>query len=463
VSSAKPLTLDAEAQEGAAPLPKMGSSARANPMPLDRVPAKSDMVSPSPTATVRGSETDAQESAAPFATTSVSQSSTSVTAALQEGQASVPVKAGDTEASKRTIAKAQATTSEAIHSSKADLHKVGAGGTGDPTLLPGGEVAPNNAVPHGEQREAGQLAQDQPTQDTPQAPADPSILPAQVSASTHDSKNDRQQEHAGVAKAVSTDASPISANRSASNADKAVADPDAASAAVSAAKVEPNGSANFKAELSAAPQAAQAPQNGAYVLFAPTGTSPNPLANLHGAGGDSKPTGLSEAGMESTVGGAASYSGSLQHESHGTLVATPTTLEVGVPRGTEGWLKIRAEVGSDGISASLSMASHAGQSALRDQLPAINAFLQGEKIHANATLLDKATLPSASNGGSSAAMDHGLGREGNAQREQRQFSQAHQETSELGEDSHTASLASGFGVLLPPGSACGGGSLSVLA
>jgi hypothetical protein len=126
-------------------------------------------------------------------------------------------------------------------------------------------------------------------------------------------------------------------------------------------------------------------------------------------------------------------------------------------------LKIRAEVGSDGISASLSTASHAGQSALRDQLPAINAFLQGERIHASATLLDKATLPSAGNGGSGAAMDHGLGREGGAHREQRQFSQAHQETPELAEDSHTASLASGFGVLLPPGSARGGGSLSVLA
>jgi hypothetical protein len=466
MGSAKPLTLDTASPQGAAPLPKTGSSARSNSMPLDRMPAKNEIASPSPTATVHGRETDAKESAAPITTTSPSQSSTAVTAAAQEDQASVPAKAGDAEATKRTIVKAQATTSEALHPSKADLHKVGAGGTGDPTRLAGGEAAPNNTVPHGEQREASQ-----PAQDTTQAPADPSILPAQVSTRANYSKNDRQQEHAG--KAVSTDGSPIPANRSASNPDNAVADPDAASAAVSVAKMEPNGSANFKAELSAAPQAAlasqlsqlsQLSQDGGYVVSAPTGTSPNPLANPHSAGGDSKSAGLSEAGMESTVSGAASYSESLQHESHGTLVATPTTLEVGVPRGAEGWLKIRAEVGSDGISASLSTASHAGQSALRDQLPAINAFLQGEQIHASATLLDKTTLPSASNGGSSAAMDHGLGREGSAQREQRQFSQAaHQETPELAEDSHTASPPSGFGVLLPPGSARAGGSLSVLA
>jgi len=452
LGSAKPLALGAEA-----PLPRAGSSARSNPMPVDRVPAKSEIVSPSPTETVRGREADAQESAAPIAMTSASPSSTAVTAATQEGQASVPAKAGDAEASKRTIVKAPAIPSEALHPAKADRHKVGAGGMGDPTHLPGGEVAPHNAVPQGEQREAGE-----PVQDTIQAPADPSIVPAQVPGNANDSKNARQQEHAGVAKAVSTDGSPIPASRSTSNPDNAVADTDAASAAVSVAKVEPNGSANFKAELSQASQAAlasQLSQAGGYVVSAPTGTSPNPLATPHGAGGDSKSAGLSEASVENTGSGTSSYSGSLQHESHGTLVATPTTLEVGVPRGADGWLKIRAEVGSDGISASLSTASHAGQSALRDQLPAINAFLQGEQIHASATLLDKTTLPSASEGGSRAAFDQGPGREGS----QRQFSQAHQETPELAEDSHTASLPSGFGVLLPTGSARTGASLSVLA
>jgi hypothetical protein len=462
MSLAKALGVDTETPKTVASLPRTGASPRSNVLPLDRVPADSEIVSPSPTATVRSRETDAQEPAIPLAAASASQSSTAGAVAAQEGQLSMPAKA-DAEAIKRAIAKAQTTTSGVPHSAKADLYKVRAGATGDQTHLPQVESAPNNAVPHGEQHEVGQ-----PPQGTGQASPDLSIIPVQASANANDPKNTREREHSGAAKVVSTDASPLTGSRAASNPDNSVAsvaDSDAASAAASVAKVEPNESANFKAELSAVAQATQASQthdaskeNG-YVVSAPIGIPANPLASLHSAGGGSKPAGLSEADGENMGSGALSYSASLQQESHGTLVATPTVLEVGVPRGAEGWLKIRAEVGSDGISASLSSASHAGQSILREQLPAINAFLQGEQIHASATLLDKATTPGASDGGSNAALDHGLDREGR----QRQSAQAHEEAPELGEDSHTPSLPSGFGVLLPRVSARAGASLSVLA
>jgi hypothetical protein len=463
VGSARPLTVDTETPKAVASLPRTEASTRSNVLPLDRVSADSEIVSPSPTATVRGRETNAQEPAIPLAAASASQSITAGTVAAQEGQLSMPAKA-DAEAIKRTIAKAQTTTSGVPHSAKADLsatlYQVGAGATGDPAHLPRVESAPANGVPHGEQQEAGQ----QP-QGVAQTSADSLIIPAQASANANEPKYTREQEHSGTAKVVSTDGSPLTGSRTASNPDHSVAsvtDTDAASAPVNIAKLEPNENASFKAELSAATQATQthdASQEGGYVVSSPTVIPANPLASLHSAGGASKPAGLSEAGGENTGTGTSSYSASLQQESHGTLLATSTVLEVGIPRGAEGWLKIRAEVGSDGISASLSSASHAGQSILREQLPAINAFLQREQIHASATLLDKATTPGASDGGSNAALGHGLDREGR----QRQYAQALEEAPELGEDSHTPSLQPGFGVLLPRVSARAGASLSVLA
>ena len=66
---------------------------------------------------------------------------------------------------------------------------------------------------------------------------------------------------------------------------------------------------------------------------------------------------------------------------HTTLAATPTVLEVGVPGGTQGWLKIRAEIGEGGlVQASMSSSTHAGQDALHRDLPAINAFLESEHL-----------------------------------------------------------------------------------
>jgi hypothetical protein len=332
-----------------------------------------------------------------------------------------------------------------------------AGGTphteGTARLTAANDAAPSSIVLSGEHREAGQ-----PTQSAPQVSGEQgSIVPPSISANAAATRTTQQHGHTASTKAVSTHASPaVGSNPDSEVADATVSASDAASVGESVAKVQPDGGASFKAELSMA-----SPESG-HIPSPSTGTPLNAFSNPHSAGGGSKPSDLAEMGGESTASGAATYSGSLSHESHGTLVATPTTLEIGVPRGAEGWLKIRAEVGSDGISASLSTASHAGQSMLRDQLPAINAFLQGERIHASATVLDRGIQTSSGDGGSNAGMDRGLGQEGRAQSEQRQLSQTREEAPELAEDSHTLSPQAGVGVLLS-GATRAGASLSVLA
>jgi hypothetical protein len=504
MNARQPLALDAKATQSAASL-SMGSSARSTTTPLGHVDAENKTVAtsaeskgspiasgateenplsantrvhpaggaaqPSPNATLHEQEMDAQETPGSSATSTLGAtiSTTAVTAAIsvpqataaalatEEDQASRPLKAADAEAARRTSAKPQVPASGDSHPAKADLHKVLAGGTPhtEGTTHPpaANAAAPSSAVLSGEHRETGQ-----PMQSAPQVSGEQgSIVPPSISANVAATGTTQQHGHAAPAKAASTHASPVAGSNSDSQvADAAVSASGAASAAESVAKVQPDGGASFKA------QASMASQEGGHVISAPAAMPPNPLSNSHSAGAASKAASLADTTAESSESGEASYSGALGRESHGTLVATPTTLEIGVPRGAEGWLKIRAEVGSDGISASLSTASHAGQSMLRDQLPAINAFLQGERIHASATVLDRGIQTSSGDGGSNAGMDRGLGQEGRAQSEQRQLSQTREEAPELAEDSHTLSPQAGVGVLLS-GATRAGASLSVLA
>lgn len=73
---------------------------------------------------------------------------------------------------------------------------------------------------------------------------------------------------------------------------------------------------------------------------------------------------------------------------HRTLEASPTTLEIGVPNGTDGWLKIRAEMTSGGgVNASLSAASPAGQEMLHRELPSLTAYLQQEQVAVNTVVV----------------------------------------------------------------------------
>jgi hypothetical protein len=80
-------------------------------------------------------------------------------------------------------------------------------------------------------------------------------------------------------------------------------------------------------------------------------------------------------------------------EPHQTLMATPTALEVGVHSGSQGWLKIRAEVGGEGeVSASLAAASPSGEQMLKGQLPALNAYLHSEQMSVTASVAERSGI-----------------------------------------------------------------------
>jgi hypothetical protein len=74
------------------------------------------------------------------------------------------------------------------------------------------------------------------------------------------------------------------------------------------------------------------------------------------------------------------------------LVATPTTLEVGIQNGAHGWLTVRAERGDGGIvNASVSAASSAGQEMLHRELPALTAYLGEEKVSVGSVVVHTAS------------------------------------------------------------------------
>jgi hypothetical protein len=436
-------------------LPIAPSATHEEPLLADRTHPAGDVAQPSQNPTLRDQETNAQAASSATGTLSATVPAPQATAgalATEEGPTAAMLPAADAEAIKRTTTKAQVPAPGASH--PADLHKVLVGGAPHAAhLSPANDVAPSSTILSGEHRETGPPTQSVPPTSGEQGP----ILPPSISASAASTKPPRQHEHSAPARAVSAHASPAAGSNPEDSVAATVDAPDAVPAGGSVAKVQPDESPSFKAELS------MASQESGHILSPSTGMPLNPPSDPHSAGRGPNPSGLAETAGEDTASGAAGYFASMSHESPSTLVATPTTLEVGVPRGAEGWLKIRAEVGSDGISASLSTVSHAGQSMLRDQLPAINAFLQGEHIHASATVLDKGIPTSSGDGSSSAGMDRGLGQEGRAQGEQRQLSQNHEKAPGLAENSHTVSPQAGVGVLLPAVSERVGASLSVLA
>jgi hypothetical protein len=73
---------------------------------------------------------------------------------------------------------------------------------------------------------------------------------------------------------------------------------------------------------------------------------------------------------------------------HKTLMATPTSLEVGVANGTHGWLKIRAEIADGGaVNTSLSTSSPSGQEMLHRELPSLAAYLKSEHVAVNTVVI----------------------------------------------------------------------------
>jgi hypothetical protein len=75
---------------------------------------------------------------------------------------------------------------------------------------------------------------------------------------------------------------------------------------------------------------------------------------------------------------------------HMVLSASTTVLEVGVMSGTHGWLKIRAEMGGEGVvNAAVSAGSATGQDMLHRELPGLTGYLQQTQAGVNATVVDR--------------------------------------------------------------------------
>lgn len=105
------------------------------------------------------------------------------------------------------------------------------------------------------------------------------------------------------------------------------------------------------------------------------------------------------------------------------FAATPGVLEVGIPSGTHGWLRVRAEVGNEGeINASLVTRSAGAAEELHKELPSISAFLTSEQVGISTVVVHAAERGA---GAHASAMSFGGGGSGQQnQREQRaaQFS-----------------------------------------
>jgi hypothetical protein len=103
---------------------------------------------------------------------------------------------------------------------------------------------------------------------------------------------------------------------------------------------------------------------------------------------------------------------------HRALAASPTMLEVGVPGGAHGWLKIRAELVGDGVvHASVSSTSTAGTEMLRRELPSLTTYLHQEQVALGSLVVHASTGTHDSFGTSSG---FGSGAEGQQQADAQQ-------------------------------------------
>jgi hypothetical protein len=92
-----------------------------------------------------------------------------------------------------------------------------------------------------------------------------------------------------------------------------------------------------------------------------------------------------------------------------TLSATPTALEVGIPDGTHGWLKVRAEMSDGVVNASVSAPSAASQEMLHRELPSLTAYLQSEKVAVNTVVVHPTSSTGAEPRGSQGGTESGGG------------------------------------------------------
>lgn len=147
-----------------------------------------------------------------------------------------------------------------------------------------------------------------------------------------------------------------------------------------------------------------------------------------------------------------------------TLHATPNSLEVGLSGGSQGWLKVRAEVHGENVSATLSSTSTTGTKLLHEQLPALNAFLNTQNISVATTVAPR-LAGSSEQHSTTANLSHEGGQQGSSpqsqsQRQSTPASEPRATNSLLGDMvGHPAALS-----ILQPAMLTGSGSwLNVLA
>ena len=146
------------------------------------------------------------------------------------------------------------------------------------------------------------------------------------------------------------------------------------------------------------------------------------------------------------------------------LTTTPAALEVGVQNGTHGWLKVRAEISDGGsVSASVSASTATGQEMLHRELPALNAYLQQEKVAVSAVTVHTVTPGGGDHRNSSADAGGGLAQQASGEGGQRRQS-AREQAPAAGVSSYAALDTSSDDGMLPAATYLrDGGWLSVRA
>jgi hypothetical protein len=162
---------------------------------------------------------------------------------------------------------------------------------------------------------------------------------------------------------------------------------------------------------------AAAGSDGAVVGLAPAVTSGHAAGDMSGIKVQSGEVGGHATGLQAGAedqDGTGAVAGEMGM-SHRTLLATPTALEVGLASGTEGWLKIRAEMTSGGqVNASMSSATAAGQEMLHRELPGLTAYLQTERVAVNTVVVH-----ANASAGAESRLAGGMDREAGGQAQQR--------------------------------------------
>ncbi|MBB5057623.1 hypothetical protein HDF16_002329 [Granulicella aggregans] len=332
----------------------------------------------------------------------------------------------------KTTGEVASTHSFATSASHAATPTSGVSGRPVAPLEPSGAIRP---VPKGTEAETV-------SQDPPVVPGAVSELRHSVRASL-DLKSASAQALSGATAAAGTvSGTPPPASRAASATERAKAvGASGAAAAQAATSLSSKDNNDHGVSSDSSDNLASVGTGGSAVVAIANHVTPHEVFNAAGGGvatvsalssqGVPQGTGVAAISTTAPVRGALSGQGSLGvtaapelghpasalrtaigSEPHQTLEATPTSLEVGVHSGTEGWLKIRAEVGGEGqVSASLAATSASGDQMLKGQLPALNAYLHSEQMSVTASVAERTGIAhgAATHDAGGAALQAGTG------------------------------------------------------